>query len=70
LAEQSTDTELQTRFAKLAEALGANEEKIAGELIGAQGKPVDLGGYFQPDPDKASKAMRPSATLNGILDGW
>mgnify|MGYP000131349568 FL=1 len=45
-----------------------NEAKISGELIAAQGKPVDTGGYYHPDDAKASKAMRPSATLNAIID--
>ncbi|CAM3964247.1 NADP-dependent isocitrate dehydrogenase [Janibacter anophelis] len=69
LAAQSTDAELSERFAKVAEALRSNEEKITCELIGAQGDAVDLGGYYRPDPEKASAAMRPSATLNGIIDG-
>ena len=45
-----------------------NKAKINAELIGAQGKPVDVGGYYHPDDTKASKAMRPSATLNAIID--
>jgi len=68
LAGQTKDKELQTKFAKLAKALQASETKINEELIGAQGKPVDLGGYYQPDPAKAAKAMRPSPTLNAIVD--
>jgi len=68
LAEQTKDKELQARFAKLAKQLGDAETKIAAELIAAQGKPVDLGGYYQPDPQKTSRAMRPSATLNSIVD--
>jgi isocitrate dehydrogenase len=67
LAAQTKDKELQTRFKPLAEALTKNEAKINGELIGAQGKPVDLGGYYLPDFAKASAAMRPSATLNAAL---
>jgi isocitrate dehydrogenase len=51
----------------VAEALANNEAKINGELIGAQGKPVDLGGYYLPDDAKASAAMRPSATLNATI---
>jgi len=47
----------------------ANEAKIVEELIAVQGKPVDLGGYYQPDDAKASAILRPSATLNGILAG-
>ena len=67
LAAQAKDKELAARFKPLAEALAANEAKINGELIGAQGKPVELGGYYLPDDAKASAAMRPSATLNGAL---
>jgi isocitrate dehydrogenase len=69
LAAQSTDKELQAKFAKVAKQLGENAAKIDAELIAAQGKPMDLGGYYQPDPSKTSKAMRPSATLNAIIDG-
>ena len=69
LAAQAKDAELQARFAKVAQQLGANEAKINEELIGAQGKPVDMGGYYHPDHAKTSKAMRPSATLNAIVDG-
>ncbi len=58
---------MQARFKKLAETLTANEAKINAELIAAQGKPVDIGGYYLPDPAKASSAMRPSATLNAAL---
>ncbi|OGS93245.1 MAG: isocitrate dehydrogenase (NADP(+)) [Gallionellales bacterium GWA2_59_43] len=68
LAAQSRDKELQARFAPLAKALTDNEAKINEELIAAQGKPVDMGGYFHPDFDKTSKAMRPSATFNAALD--
>jgi len=67
LAAQTKDAELQARFKPLAEALAGNETKINGELIAAQGKPVDLGGYYLPDAAKASAAMRPSATLNAAL---
>ncbi|GAB4362526.1 MAG: NADP-dependent isocitrate dehydrogenase [Deltaproteobacteria bacterium] len=68
LAAQDEDPALKERFAKVAKQLEENEEKINGELLGAQRKPQDLGGYYDPDPDKASKAMRPSATLNAIID--
>jgi isocitrate dehydrogenase len=68
LAEQTKDKELQARFAKVAKQLQENEAKINEELIGAQGKPQDIGGYYQPDPAKTEKAMRPSATLNAIVD--
>jgi isocitrate dehydrogenase len=67
LAEQTKDKELQARFKPLAETLAKNENKINAELIGAQGKPVDIGGYYLPDAAKASAAMRPSATLNAAL---
>ncbi len=68
LAVQSKDKELQARFADVAKQLIDNEEKINAELIGAQGKPVDIGGYYMPDIDKTSAAMRPSPTLNAIID--
>jgi isocitrate dehydrogenase len=67
LAAQTKDPELQARFKPLAEALAKNEGKINAELIGAQGKPVDMGGYYLPDSAKTSAAMRPSATLNAAL---
>ena len=67
LAAQDQDPELKAVFAPIAEKLTANEAKIAGELIAAQGKPVDIGGYYRPDDAKASAAMRPSATFNQIL---
>lgn len=68
LAAQTKDPELAARFANVAKQLQENEEKINAELIGAQGKPQDIGGYFMPDPVKTEKAMRPSATLNAIID--
>lgn len=68
LAEQTKDKELQAKFAKIAEQLSANAEKIDAELIAAQGKPVDMGGYYSPEKEKVSKAMRPSPTLNAIID--
>jgi isocitrate dehydrogenase len=68
LAEQTKDKELQAKFTKAAKELAENEAKILGELTGAQGKPQDIGGYFRPDFGKATKAMRPSATLNAIID--
>ena len=67
LAAQSKDKELQAQFAPLAKTLTENEAKINAELIAAQGKPVDMGGYFHPDFAKTSRAMRPSATLNAAL---
>jgi isocitrate dehydrogenase len=67
LAAQTTDAELAARFAPVAEALASNETKIVEELNAAQGSPQDIGGYYSPDPDLAEAAMRPSATLNGII---
>jgi isocitrate dehydrogenase len=67
LAAQTKDKELQARFKPLAETLAANEAKINAELIAAQGKPVDTGGYYLTDAAKTSAAMRPSATLNAAL---
>ncbi|MBK9162073.1 MAG: NADP-dependent isocitrate dehydrogenase [Nitrosomonadales bacterium] len=67
LAAQSKDAALQARFAPLAKALTDNEERIAAELIAAQGKPVDMGGYYHPDSGKTSQAMRPSKTFNAAL---
>ena len=67
LAAQTKDKELAARFKPLAETLEKNEAKINAELIAAQGKPVDTGGYYKPDDAKTSAAMRPSATLNAAL---
>jgi isocitrate dehydrogenase len=68
LAAQNEDPELKKRFAPVADALAANEAKITQELLAAQGKPVDIGGYYWPDDAKCAVAMRPSATLNAIID--
>ncbi|MES2238640.1 MAG: NADP-dependent isocitrate dehydrogenase [Bacteroidota bacterium] len=68
LAAQTKDADLQAIFAPIAKELTENEAKIDAELIGAQGKPQEIGGYYQPNPALVSKAMRPSATLNAILD--
>ena len=68
LAAQTKDTELQARFAKVAQQMQENEAKINSELIGAQGKSVDIGGYYRADFGKASSAMRPSKSLNAIID--
>lgn len=68
LADQDKDQELKAKFTKVAEELESKEQVIIDELNGAQGSPVELGGYFMPDDEKASKAMRPSATLNAIID--
>ncbi len=70
LAEQSSDPALADRFRPLAAALVDNEALILAELLDAQGPPQDLGGYYKPDLDRAGAAMRPSATLNGILGRW
>jgi isocitrate dehydrogenase len=67
LAAQTKDSEVQARFTSLAKVLTDNEATITAELIAAQGKPVDMGGYYHPDFDKTSKAMRPSATFNAAL---
>ncbi len=67
LAAQSADADLKKIFTPVAEKLTAAEKQIVAELIAVQGKPVDVGGYYQPDDAKASAALRPSATLNGIL---
>jgi len=68
LADQTDDPELAAIFAPVAEELAANEETIVNELAAVQGQPVDMGGYFSPDPAKVAAAMRPSATLNRIID--
>jgi isocitrate dehydrogenase len=67
LAAQLKDSELKRAFIGVAATLTANEEQIAQELLGVQGKPVDIGGYYRPDEAKASAALRPSATFNQIL---
>jgi isocitrate dehydrogenase len=68
LAAQTEDAALKAQFAGVAKALADNEAKIVEELAAAQGKPVDIGGYYRPNVDQTSKAMRPSATLNKIVD--
>ena len=67
LAAQDADAGLKARFAPLAAALTANEDKIVAEQIAVQGKPVDIGGYYHPDATKLAAAMRPSATFNAAL---
>lgn len=67
LAAQTEDMALQAKFAPLAKALTENEATIVGELNGAQGRPVEIGGYYHPDLAKVSEAMRPSKTFNDIL---
>ena len=68
LAKQTQDPELQARFTVPARQLAANQDKIVQELIDAQGQPVDIGGYYHPNDQMAANAMRPSATLNAIVD--
>ncbi|HTJ71837.1 MAG TPA: NADP-dependent isocitrate dehydrogenase [Actinospica sp.] len=68
LAAQTADAELAAAFAPLAETLAGQEKAIVDELIAVQGSPVELGGYYQPDPAKASATMRPSATFNQALE--
>ncbi|MDP6436673.1 MAG: NADP-dependent isocitrate dehydrogenase [Gammaproteobacteria bacterium] len=69
LAAQSGDGELQEKFTAVAQQLGDNEQKIVDELNAAQGSAMDIGGYYQPDREKAGKAMRPSPTFNAVIDG-
>ncbi|HLU90872.1 MAG TPA: NADP-dependent isocitrate dehydrogenase, partial [Cyclobacteriaceae bacterium] len=68
LAAQDKDPALKQIFEKVAKALEENENKIVKELNDAQGSPVDIGGYYKPDPEKTSRAMRPSQTFNDILE--
>ena len=68
LAAQSTDLELKATFEPIAKQLTENEDKINSELIGAQGKPQEIGGYYKPNQELMFKAMRPSETFNSILD--
>jgi isocitrate dehydrogenase len=67
LAGQSDDAKLAARFAPIAKAMAENEAKIVAELNAVQGKPIDVGGYYQPNPQLAAQALRPSATLNAIV---
>ncbi len=68
LAVQDKDPQLKARFSEVAAELGKNADKIDAELLAAQGHPVDIGGYYRPDVEKTTKEMRPSATLNAIVD--
>jgi isocitrate dehydrogenase len=68
LAAQNDDAELAARFAPIAAELSANEQTIVDELLGVQGRPADIGGYYAPDPAKATAVMRPSATFNAAID--
>jgi len=70
LADQTEDLELQAVFSKLAKDLSENEALIVNELNEVQGKSMDIGGYYKPNDDLGSKAMRPSKTLNRIIDGF
>lgn len=67
LAAQNEDAGLKEAFSPVAKALAQNEEKIVSELNAVQGSPTDIGGYYLPDDEKATAALRPSATFNGIL---
>jgi isocitrate dehydrogenase len=67
LAAQTDDADLAAAFTEVAKALTENESRIAEELIAAQGHPVDIGGYYRPDPAKVADVMRPSATFNAIV---
>jgi isocitrate dehydrogenase len=69
LAAQTVDTDLAEQFRPVAKALTDAESKIAQEMLDVQGSPADLGGYYSPDDDKATAVMRPSATLNAVIDG-
>ncbi|GAA3764487.1 NADP-dependent isocitrate dehydrogenase [Microbacterium kribbense] len=69
LAKQTADAELAAIFAPIAQTLSDNEQKIVDELLAVQGSKVDIGGYYRPDADLVAKAMRPSQTLNAIIDG-
>ncbi|MFJ3959261.1 NADP-dependent isocitrate dehydrogenase [Arthrobacter sp. NPDC090010] len=70
LAAQKDNAELAEAFAPFAAKLAEQEQAIVSELLAVQGHPVDLGGYYRPDEDKATTAMRPSATLNALVDGF
>ena len=67
LAEQDVDADLKARFAEVARELEENEDRITAELLAAQGAPVDIGGYYVPDPGLTDRAMRPSCTFNAII---
>ena len=68
MASQTADKQLVAHFAPIAKELTANEAAIVAELNGVQGKPIDVGGYYHPNPKLAAAAMRPSATLNAIIE--
>ena len=69
MAEQTDDADLAARFTPLAERLAASETTIVDELNAVQGSPVDIDGYYRPDPERVVAAMRPSAELNDALAG-
>jgi isocitrate dehydrogenase len=68
LAAQNEDAELKTKFTQVAADLKENEEKILSEIAAAEGKATDMGGYYKPNKELVAKAMRPSTTLNAIID--
>ena len=68
LAAQDSDAELKARFGDVAKELEDNEDRIIGELLAAQGEPVDIGGYYAPDPILTGRVMRPSPTFNAVID--
>ena len=68
MATQNQDPRLKEKFAQLFNTLIENEDKINEEMLAAQGGPIDVGGYYQPEPALASEAMRPSQTFNKALD--
>ena len=68
LAEQNDDLELKNEFTSISESLRSNEDQIVNELLEIQGSPVDVGGYYQPDDEKAASKMRPSITFNDIIN--
>nr|WP_315268320.1 NADP-dependent isocitrate dehydrogenase [Microbacterium lemovicicum] len=69
LASQTADADLAATFGPVAEKLAADEEAIVGELLAVQGRSVDIGGYYRPDPELVEGVMRPSQTLNTVIDG-
>ena len=69
LGRQTQDTSLRDRFAPVSQQLADAEATILAELNAAQGSPVDLGGYYQPDTEKVASSMRPSPTFNAVVDG-
>ena len=68
LAKQDKNPELKALFTDVARQMTENEDKIIQELIDCQGQPMEIGGYYRPDNDMSATAMRPSPTLNAIID--